>query len=41
MTLDAKVRWKAHVNKKTRRAWAKIQENVLAHATKIGPVDTQ
>jgi hypothetical protein len=26
---------------KTPRAWTKIQENVLAHGKKIGPVDTQ
>ena len=26
---------------KTRRAWTKIQENVLAHGKKIHPVDTQ
>jgi D-arabinose 1-dehydrogenase-like Zn-dependent alcohol dehydrogenase len=25
---------------KTRRAWTKIQENVLVHAKKIGPVHT-
>jgi len=35
MTLDAKLRWKVHVKKKTRRAWAKIQENILAHGKKI------
>jgi hypothetical protein len=26
---------------KTRRAWTKVQENVLPHGKKIGPVDTQ
>jgi len=26
---------------KTRRAWIKVQENVLAHGKQIGPVDTQ
>jgi hypothetical protein len=26
---------------KTRKAWTKIKENVLAHGKKIGPVDTQ
>jgi len=41
MTLEAKLRWKAHVKKKTRKAWTKIQENVLVHGKKIGPVDTQ
>ena len=29
------------MQEKTRRAWTKIQENVLAHGKKIGPVDTQ
>ena len=38
---DAKLRWKAPVKKKTRRAWTKIQEYVLAHGNKIGPFDTQ
>jgi len=41
MTLDAKLRWKAHSEKETRRAWAKIQENVLAREKKIGLVATQ
>jgi hypothetical protein len=41
MTLDAKLRWKAQVKKETRRAWTKIQENVLARGKKIGPVDAQ
>ena len=41
MTLDDKLRWKAHVKKKTRTAWTKIQQNVMAHGKKIGPVDTQ
>jgi len=41
MTLDAKLRWKAHVKKKTRTAWSKMQANVLAHEKKIGPVDKQ
>ena len=41
MSLDAKLRWKVHVTKKTRRAWTEIQENILAHGKKIGPVDTQ
>ena len=26
---------------KTRRAWTKVQENVLVQGKKIGPVDTQ
>jgi hypothetical protein len=26
---------------KMQRAWTKIQENVMAHGKKIGPVDTQ
>jgi hypothetical protein len=39
MTLDAKLRWKVHV-KKTRRAWPKIQTNVLAYGKMIGPVNT-
>jgi hypothetical protein len=26
---------------KTRRTWAKIQENILTHGKKIGPVDTR
>jgi hypothetical protein len=39
--MDAKLRWKARVKKKTRRAWTKIQENVLDHGKKIGTVDTQ
>ena len=41
MTLDAKLRWKERVKKKRRRAWTKIQENVLAHGKKVGHVDTQ
>jgi hypothetical protein len=41
MTLNAKLRWEAHVKKKTRRAWNKIQENILDHEKKIEPVGTQ
>jgi hypothetical protein len=40
MRLDAKLRWKEHV-KKTRRAWPKIQTNVLAYGKTIGPFNTQ
>jgi hypothetical protein len=40
MTLDAKLRWKVHV-KKTRRAWPKIQTNVMAYGKTIDPVNTQ
>jgi len=32
---------KGTCQEKTRRAWTKIQENVLAHGKKNGPVDTQ
>jgi hypothetical protein len=41
MTLEAKLRWKAQVKKKTRRSWTKVQENILVHGEKIKPVDTQ
>jgi len=41
LTLDAKLCWKAHVKKKTRRTWTRIQENVLACGKKIGHVDRQ
>ena len=40
MTLDAKLRWKVHVKKKTGKAWPKLQTHVLANEKKIGPVDT-
>jgi hypothetical protein len=40
MTLEAKLHWKVHV-KRTRRAWPKIQTNVLAYGKAIGPVSTQ
>jgi hypothetical protein len=40
MTLDAKLHWKVQVKKKKRRAWPKIQVNVLAYGKTIGPVNT-
>jgi hypothetical protein len=41
MTLDAKLRWKVHVQKKKRIAWSKIQKHVLAYGKTIGHVNTQ
>jgi hypothetical protein len=41
ITLDAKLRWKAHVKKQREDLGLKIQENILAHGKNFGPVDTQ
>jgi hypothetical protein len=42
MTLDAKLRPKAHVKEKREELGLKYKKkNVLAHGKKIGPVDTQ
>jgi hypothetical protein len=40
-TLDAKLRLGRPMQERMRRAWTKIQENVLAHGKKVGSVDTQ
>ena len=39
--LDAKLRWKVNVKKKTKRAWPKMQTNVPAYGKTIGSVNTQ
>ena len=39
--LDAKLRWKVHVKKKTGRTRPKIQTNVLVYGKKIGPDNAQ
>jgi hypothetical protein len=38
MTLDAKLRWKPHVNKKKGRTRTEIQKNVLANGSLFGPI---
>jgi hypothetical protein len=41
MTLDATLRWKAHVKKKYKELGLKQKKNVFSHGKKIDLVDTQ
>jgi hypothetical protein len=38
MTLDAKLRWKPHVRKKTGRTYIEIQKNVLVNGLLFCPI---